>query len=224
MELNIDLRLSENDAKIEQMIYLAFRDELNMKIPALIPQMQKTIKEKTRPLFYKSPAYHAILNGPLNADFGIPKGEEKARLDVIFDTIVNNLEVTFNKITYAGKTFRGGIEVGVILADYRDILNLSQSVVITEKGVTLPWVEWLTLRGSEVIITNHLIKFGEFSDPKYHSRSEKAVMIKGQGAFWIVPTEYAGTARDNWLTRSITELGDTWIDMIGETIKYYLES
>lgn len=222
--LDCSIGLADSPAKIEKMLNLAIRDELNKVIPTLIPAIKTEIAIKTKPFFTSSKTYDALINGPLNADFGFPRGEERKIVDEIINTIVKNLDVSFKPISYNGKGFSGGITVGVIVLGYMDILGKNEAQILTEKGQYLPWLEWLTLRGSQIIISDYKISFGDFSDPKFHSRSEKALMVPVSGTFWRVPTSFAGTSRDNWLTRSIIETGDAWADMIGQVIKYHIEN
>jgi hypothetical protein len=62
----------------------------------------------------------------------------------------------------------------------------------------LPWLQWLLLEGNATIVRNYTVSFG----PNRFSRTGFALMRPSLQS-WKVPSEFAGTINDNWITRAI---------------------
>lgn len=206
--LNIITPLSD----IEKMVNNAMIEELNVRIPATIPIIKRDIEKLLPQLFFATPEYSALINGPLNAHFGIPFGEERLRVNTIIRTIANNIEVSFTKIKKAGNDLAGGITIYILKSNFSDILTLPEASILTVNGYSLPWLEWLLVRGNQVIVTDFTIKFVYGA---VGSRSGQAIMVQNPGGVWRVPPQYAGTVKNNWLTRALMNSINILLDIIG---------
>ena len=174
-----------------------FADVFNRKARKALPRIELRIKEILREEFFASPEYDSLVgSGPfsLDAHFGFVKGTSKTIADNIVDALINSLIVQLDPFKASGKVIKGGFFFRAIKSDFSDVLDHSDAVVITEKGKELPWLKWLLLRGNRIIINDYHIWF---SPP--HGRSEKAHM-EPTGS-WRVPPQYAGTPKNNWITR-----------------------
>jgi len=70
--------------------------------------------------------------------------------------------------------------------------------VVTEKGESLPWIEWLLKRGDDIIISDYHVVEGD------HGRTGMATMKPG-GNYKVsrVNPSFSGTEDDNFVTRAL---------------------
>lgn len=225
IKIPVGIQLLDPVDVIETKILKAIRDEINTAFQKALPSIDIAIKNRSRVFFETSKEAQALINGPLDKHFGIPQGEASVRVGSIIQTIINNISTRLIKVSVKGKSLTGGIEIGVLQSDFKDVLSNSEAVIITDNGEKLPWLEWLLLRGDNIIISDHVIKFGNFNSSSFiNSRSGGAIMIEKAGGFWRVPPKYSGTIRKNWLTRSILDVSDVYLDMINSVLKEKIEA
>jgi hypothetical protein len=74
----------------------------------------------------------------------------------------------------------------------------------------LPWLEWLLLYGGKIIVRDYRVKMGSNN----RSRTGMAVMVESSGSNWRVPTEFAGTSNNNWVTRAINKIDNKILDIL----------
>ena len=87
----------------------------------------------------------------------------------------------------------------MIRSDFSDVLSSDSGFVIDAlRGYQLPWLEWLLLEGNKAIISKQEVIIG----PNKFSRTGLAIM-RPSNKSWRVPSEFAGTIKDNWITRAI---------------------
>ena len=212
--IGIYVDLLESDKEIANKILQAIADYVNSTIPPLLQNIKKRLIPQTIALFQNTETYNSLLYGELAGHFGLPRGNRKNNIDTILTTIANNIEITFVPIKVRATQFANGLIFKVLLSDFSDILSLSQAVIFTESGDALEWLKWLLTMGDSIIIREYEIDFfpGE-------GRSGSAIMIPEQGGVWRVPPEYAGTYRNNWLTKALLQNADTYLEMVGQVIQ-----
>ena len=167
------------------------------------------------------------LGGLPRYDLGIPKGKQDAFIYAIADQVGKNTKIKFSKIKRQGSNLKGKVSIRMVKSDYSDVLGLPEASVVTEKGVILPVLEWVLLKGDTIIkLPTGPENAGSIGFKVVYKRgtgrSTGATMEETSDAselFRISPT-YSGTEDDNWLTRAITES----IDSIGQEIARYFES
>lgn len=196
--MTIDIEIITPVDEIERMALQAIRDELNKRLPK-VAELVATDFSRIKPIFVNSNEYQALIDGPLDAHFGIPKNTALDRLDVIVDTLIKSVVVEAKRVSVRSKRLTGGLTVKAFQADFQDLLGLPEGQVITAKNELLPWLEWLLIRGDEIIVQEYRIDFG--SHPQ--SRSGKAIMISDEASVWRVPPGVSGTIRNNWITRTV---------------------
>lgn len=198
--INLTFSLPEFQTKVTK----AMVKSLNDKLFAIGKKVERRLGEELKFIFTTSATYQSIIgNVPrgLDAHFGIPKGTAKDRMDVIIDVLQKDIKVRRIPIKFSGnKITSGGFKLVAYKSDFASIISLQESEVFTEKGVTLPWLEWLLFFGDQIIIADYDVDFGDFG---VRSRSGKAIMVKESDKMWQVPPEYSGTETDNWITRSL---------------------
>ncbi len=201
----ISLEIVTPVLEIEKMILKVLRDILNKGLPKVAKGVQKDLQQNIAKVFTTSNEYESLLNGPLSAHFGFEKGAESIRLDSIISTLAKNIKVRHVKVSIKGKKLTGGLSIEMFEGDFLDILSLPAAQV-NNKGEFLPWLDWMLLRGDQIIIADYNIDFA--SHPK--SRSGEAVMVFNPSGFWRVPPGVSGTIKKNWITRAV----DNSIDFI----------
>jgi hypothetical protein len=106
---------------------------------------------------------------------------------------------------------QGGFRIGILPADYGDILNLPdssfisyrrQKVVESEKQIVVPieveWLKWLLFEGGGFVIADYSYR----GVTSRYSRTGFGLMTLSNDG-WSVPPSIAGTESDNWLTRPL---------------------
>lgn len=196
--IGFNINLLTTVPQFQKMAFEAIRDELNKKIPLAVPDIKDKIQNNIKKIFTVSPEYNALVSGPLDAHFGIPKGEAIPRLDAIINKMADSVDVSFRRIAVRGNSFTGGLDIKAIFADFIDLINMREGHVDIDGG-SIPWLEWLLMRGDSFIVYRYGIKFGNYGQ----SRSGAAIMVRDDTAVWKVPVGVSGTLRDNWITRAV---------------------
>lgn len=218
--VGLDIQENNNDMRIA--ILKAIAESLNARIPQAIPKIQERVSQILVGPFKKSSAYNAIVNGPLDAHFGIIKGQAQGRIDKIIEILASQVKVRYIPLRATSSGFNdGGIDIFAIEDDFEDVISTDYGVTINInpankqfKHLRLPWLQWLLFRGGEVIISEYKLVEGSFT--RKQSRSGDAVMKHETGQFWLIPTAYQGSARANFVTEAIQN-SQEWLE--GEFVK-----
>lgn len=194
------ISIKESVPQISKMIKRALIEEINKKFTVIaVSELVDSIKDDIKLALLAGPEAQSLLGGELRGQFGFYDGTEDKIVKSVINTIVDNIKFDFRKLSDKGNKIDGGFTFYVAKDDFSDILSLPQSFITTAKGQNLYWLEWLLLKGDRLIIDDYTLLFKRSS-----SRSHSYVMIK-TGGFWKVPSEFSGTARDNWITRALDE-------------------
>ncbi|GAH09222.1 unnamed protein product [marine sediment metagenome] len=108
------------------------------------------------------------------------------------------------------------LEIGVVRADYGDVLTDIAAVFVTKKGTPLPWLEWLLKFGDKAIVRGYDVAPAASSR---RSRTGRLIMKAGRGKRWKVPSEFSGTLRNNFVTRALDGLEPTILKIMESSIK-----
>lgn len=129
------------------------------------------------------------------AEIGVP--DINTRLTSIVQAVAQNVRV---KVTYT-KSIQ--ININILEEDYSDVLSLPEAVYAytsaNGSGV-LEWLKWILLGGNGAIVAG--FSFSPLASP--FSRTGGGLMVAGGS--WAVPSNLAGTASDNILTRSLENI------------------
>lgn len=136
------------------------------------------------------PEMNSVNSGILKIDFGITDDPAAA----IANAAAQSANVRFTKIN--NKLTSGGFKITVQPKDYLTLLSLPEGITITEKGVTLPWLDWLLNYGDSIIIADFGVKYtgGGRTGKGYMSRDAKP---------FVVNPMFSGTVDNNFITRAI---------------------
>ena len=211
--MKYSVSLIENESYIRSNILGALKTTVDKALNACILKMRAPLSNLIKTALMQEPEYSSLISGQLRSEFGI---ENIDSVDVAINNIANSIVIEKKEISINNLGLSGGIDIKIINnQDYGGALNdISAFVVDSARGYSLPWLEWLLLKGNSIIIRNYEVKYGQ--NPR--SRSGDAIMISSQSN-WRVPPEYAGTVRDNWTTRAINRVDNDIVKIIRESFE-----
>lgn len=198
--MEFSLKILESNKEIQNRIAKALLPAVSKYMNSIMILLKKELPVVLYSAIVNSPEYPEILRGRLRYEFGIPSPARK--LSGLLEIWTENVNVMYTQPTIASSTgnISAKLNVGLVKADYSDVLGTNYAEVYdVVNGYTLPWLKWLLLDGSVPIIKDHFVVIG----PNRRSRTGMAVMRQDTNKSWSVPKQYAGTQRDNWITRAI---------------------
>lgn len=195
--MNFTLKLVESNSAISQKIIDALLPQVRDFMVDSINKLKKELPPVIKSIVINTPEYESILNGKLKYEFGLP--DSSSKLAGLLDLWSTNLSYSFKPPKKSKTQIVSNISVSAIKIDFSDVLYSDYAIMYDGlRGYALPWLEWLLLEGNKSIIRNYEVKFGS----NRYSRTGNAIM-KTSSASWSVPSEFAGTISDNWITRAI---------------------
>lgn len=190
---------------LERNFMRAFLDEINKATRRAIVKIDRRIRLLTRSFLESSDTYRELAGGELEAHFGFPKGTGRSKADALVIAITEGMKTEFVEFKLRGRGASGRIDVKLLTYNMREIFSLPTNIIEVfnlsrryPEGKWLPWARWLHLRGDDIIVSKHEIRF-----EMGRGRSGQAYMKRSAGV-WRVPPEHSGTRASNWITRAIT--------------------
>ena len=177
---------------------------LRPKTDILVLKLQKFLIQK----FLESDTYDSLIYGELRAEFGLDD-EEVANIYTILTEII---QVEFN--IYNTKV-NNLVTLEVGLVNKEDIDFNVHGVFYTKKGVAIHWLYWLLTQDENEVVPDYALYLKQGA-----GRSEMAIMIlpkDGSGGY-RVEGYFAGTEKDNWITRTLRLNKEQIIKIISETL------
>ena len=211
--LQFNTKLVESNSVIAQKIAYALIPQINQYLDGIYDKLKTMIPPILISNIQAQSEYTSIMSGSLKGEFGIPDPQQ--RLSEILSTISNGSIVTKKPTSVINGKISGGIKLQMIKSDFSDLISLGAASVTTEKGTKLNWLQWLLLEGDTVIISDYAFVPG----PSPASRTGLGVMKQFNGAFWRVPPEFAGSIKNNWITRAIDSASSDINSTIQQIIK-----
>jgi hypothetical protein len=196
------LRITTPMPKIQEMVNAEAIRVLNSRVPRVVSDIEAGIAHGLKHVLVNNDEYESLTTGgDLAQHFGLEKSQAITKLDNIIDTIIGSIQVKFKRFQNRTGTIQGGITVSAIKDDFIDIISIPAGQVVTDKGQSLPWLEWLLIEGDRIIITDFEIQMG----PSPYSRAGDAIMIPKKAGVWRVPPQFSGTQTNNWITRAVDD-------------------
>jgi hypothetical protein len=196
--MKLSLSLVENTQTIQQEILKALLPECEKYMNKVMNNLKKQLPDIVSNAITSQPEYTSLLSGKLKFEFGIPDAGSK--ITNIINYWISNIEYDYKPPTASNSSIKSSFSAKLIKSNFSDILGTPDSMVADSlRGYELPWLEWLLLDGSAVIVPQYQVMMG--SNPR--SRTGYAVMISSKES-WKVPDEFSGTIDNNWITRAIS--------------------
>lgn len=213
--MKFSLDLIETDNIIVKLILEEMRKVVDTAVNKAIAGISNEVKDVVAESLRTQPEYSSLMAGTLRAELGI---ENADTINSVIQALINTLEVKINPITVTNNGLNGGFLLTMMKSDdmsgviYQNIASVNDS-----KGYSLPWLEWLLLKGNEILVKNYEVKYTSSS----YSRSGMAIMVPSDES-WRVPPEFIGTEDNNWTTRAINSVEDSVYKIIQNNIEKYL--
>lgn len=214
--MKFNLKIIESNKEISDMIKNALKIEIQNIINKAMPSIKKDIMVLVAEALRNEPEYSSLIGGTLRAEFGIAQVSD---VEKVIDAMVNTINIEQENITASLKGLKGGFKLTMLGSEdmsgiiYQDIA----SVIDTQRGYSLPWLEWLLYENNNIIVNKYYVKYT--SSP--YSRSGMAIMAPSDSN-WRVPPEFAGSIRNNWTTRAISTIEDRIYNTIIKNIENLL--
>jgi hypothetical protein len=198
--ITLSIKIKENTQELTRLILNALRDDITKFLSGVANNGQSKIQDLIRHTLLNCPEMIDAKNGDLRSELGLENAEQK--IDGIINVWVNNIVVTPKQTIISGNGLNAGFTLGIIRSDFSDVLSQAEAVQITEKGQDLPWLRWLLLDGTGIIIDDYDLKIKPDT-----SRTGKYIMVPSS-RYWGVPYQYAGTIDNNFVTRALDGIKD----------------
>lgn len=206
----LSIKLIESNKDITNKILQTLIPEIDKYLKKALQKIRKSLPNLIIKLIKNTPEYNSLINGQLKYEFGIPNADNA--ISNIIDIWSNNITIEYNGPVAINSIIKASFSVSLIRSDYADVLSSNDSLVIdTLRGYQLPWLEWLLLEGNRIIVPKYEVKVG----PSKVSRTGNAIM-KSSTKSWKVPSQFAGTSSDNWITRAIENGEDEINDLLNK--------
>lgn len=189
------IKLKESARAIALKVNKALAKIFNKRISRQARSIEAQIKPLVSAALLSSPEIQSLSSGILRIDFGLTQDPSA---DIV-KVITNSLSVQARRAVATASSLKGGVLITLQPSDYDNLLSLSVATQITEKGDTLPWLEWLLTLGQEIVIVDFGVEYGAAG------RTGGGRMTKGAAPF-KVNSQYAGTSDSNFITRAIEKI------------------
>jgi hypothetical protein len=199
------IKLAESDKTIETKMLAAMQKHVNYRFQLAQPIIISRLKYQVAEWIMDTDEVQSLLDGQLRADFGIPS--PSTSVTNIVESITRTVTVVFKPVS---KTLTGQVlTVAVQPRSLANVLGLGETI-ITKKGAKLDWLEWLLVRGDDIIVADYHVEYGPFG------RTGEAHMIL-PGLFRVDPA-FSGTSKDNFVTRALDDKVNDMIRIIANAM------
>jgi hypothetical protein len=126
----------------------------------------------------------SILSGQLQKELLIQNAGQ-----VIYDIcrkLVQNMQIS---------KIKNGISISVSKSNFSDVMSANGIQYMTSDGHLVPWLEWLLLRGDDIVIQDFVIG--------YDKNTGGIVFVPDRYGYRI-PPQFSGRAASNWITRALS--------------------
>lgn len=205
----------------------AFQSVFRQKFKNKNILIKEKVKRVIRAALFGAPEVHSLLFGKLRLDFGLTNEVANQVVFEIIEKITNNIaiEAIYDTNNLVDISFKfNALSVQQLLM----IRNASYfSVNSAGEQSKVPWLEWLLLRGTQVVVPGFAVAYGNYSKG-YQSRTKEAIMVSldnpnssrnSTNEPFRVDPEFAGTENDNFITRAIIPLQPLILKIIKEEIE-----
>lgn len=203
--INASLKLINFEKEFNQNIIREIKNLLNLKMPSIVIKIKDRLKVELKNSISQSNTWQEVYSGMLRGELGI---QNTGGLDNILDTWANGIMVKFNNNAL------GSIDIGMIQSDYSDVLTMPEaSFAYASKNTSgvIEWLRWLLLESSSIIVSSY-----DFT-PSNKGRTGLGIMKRNAGG-WRVPAEHAGSATDNFVTRSLQDINKIIDEVVRQEI------
>jgi|SanBayMetagenome_1026888.scaffolds.fasta_scaffold00749_2 hypothetical protein len=170
-------------------------NELRERAKSLVQRNYSKIRRAVKPVIvdaiYDCPEMESLRSGKLRYDLGVKADPTLLISWSVADTM---------KLQYAySNQYIFNFSISIQPGRYENLLDLPQSVFISENGKKVPWLEWLLTNGTKVIMADFGVLYKEGA-----GRTDGAITVKNVTPFMIDPA-FAGVSGDNFISRALNK-------------------
>jgi hypothetical protein len=170
-------------------------NELRERAKSLVQRNYSKIRRAVKPVIvdaiYDCPEMESLRSGKLRYDLGVKADPTLLISWSVADTM---------KLQYAySNQYIFNFSISIQPGRYENLLDLPQSVFISENGRKVPWLEWLLTNGTKVIMADFGVLYKEGV-----GRTDGAITVKNVTPFMIDPA-FAGVSGDNFISRALNK-------------------
>jgi len=203
-----------------KMIYDAASIESYKNIRASLPKIENAARSRVSSIILtslqRSDTVQSLLSGSLRDDFGLFGNTVQITVDNIVKYIANNLTLIISQ----AKKNRAAYTISVQLlkpGDIETIIGLPVGAFPSQGGM-VDWLEWLTTKGSQVVLGDYFIY--PYAKGKTRSGGTSIMQkIVSSGKAFRVDPKYAGTINDNFIRNAVLDVEDEIINEIALEIQ-----
>lgn len=215
--VDVHLKLVTTPQQIAVKINDAIRNHIQLvflKINTI--SLRTKIGKIIRDAVLDSPEVKSLKGGQLQGELGPTIANVSDALDLIIDSLVNTMVITFMPLRgNVTQRLRGGLRLQIFPKTLVATLSKSkEGAFMTRKGVNIPWLKWLLNLGDKIIVRQFDVDFNHTRG----SRTGLAVM-KNAKRGWRVPPQFSGTPSDNFLTRALEDREVEIVDLFVNEFK-----
>lgn len=201
-------RIVPSSNEIHNKIMKGYVSDINKHIRRAIPKMKRRLAPFVFNAIFNSPEMLSLRGGKLRIDLGVVNDPSY----MISEKVSDSVEIQITKFKYIGGAITGGAKVNIQPTDNLNVLTMPESTYITEKGVEIPWLDWLLNYGDKVII----LDFGVTYKPG--GRTGGGIMTPRNAPFQVDP-RFSGVQNDNFITRALNKTrkkieGEIWNSIV----------
>ena len=201
------IKILESDSTIQKNILESLKSGIKIVMNRGKPKIESAVKAIVVKALSGSPEIRSLQSGKLRLDFGL---DIDPTTEIIY-AIANSTRVKFKNFKFTKSTVSNVLSVYIQPTDMKNILGLEEAYIETEMGAELPWLQWLLLKGDEVIVVDFHVLYRDGA-----GRSGGAIMVpKG---VYKVDSQYSGTIEDNFITRAISKEIGKIVEAVGRNI------
>lgn len=214
--INREVRIIDSVNSLKAKFDFIARDLVDKRMRSYAPVISRKVGELIGDALIRTPEAQSILTGQLKADFGLTDTQASSSLEQLIEAVKRSTTVKLNIKPTGGVKYAYAMVVSILPAGLSSVLSTIGTYTSENSGKDIAWMEWLLTRGVEVVVDDAFVIYGN----KPSSRSGMAVMAQsgGSGRMFRVDPQYAGTADDNFVTKTIGSL----LPEIGLIMRSYL--
>lgn len=213
----------KGSAKIKdiKMLYEAASTQSRQLITKKMPIIENNVRNKIKPIILSSlntsDTVQSLLFGTLKDDFGLFGNTVQITITNIVKYISDNMIIRIRQSSKNRAAYTITAEL-IKAGDIENIVSLPLSV-FPSTGGEVHWLEWLTTRGSQVILGDYWIF--PYAEGRTRSGGTKIMkkLVSSSGEPFRVDPEYAGTPGNNFIRTAILDVEDEILNVISLEIQ-----
>ena len=203
-----------------KMLYEAASVESYKNIRSDLPKIEGNAKQKISAIILTSlnrnETVQSLLSGSLRDDFGLFGNTVQITINNIVKYIANNFLLVISQ----AKKNRAAYTISVQLlkpGDIETIIGLPLGSFPSTGGM-VNWLEWLTTKGSQVVLGDYFIYPYAKGNTRSGGTSIMQKIVSSNKAFRVDP-KYAGTINDNFIRNAILDVEDEILNEVAMEIQ-----